>query len=68
MGSIASIIRGSSHSERHAETNPHRGGEIVRTDEAGVDTGDAQDLVRRLDALDVLDLDHDEQLVVGMLR
>ena len=45
----------------------HRVGQVVGADEDGVDAGDGVDLVGDLDGLDVLGLDDDEDLVVGVL-
>src|SRR5829696_5659155 len=50
--------------QRHAESQAHRSGEIVRTNEAGVDPRHAQDGVRVFDTLDVLDLEHHQDLIV----
>src|SRR5690606_38343373 len=52
--------------QRDAQPQPHRGRQIVRADEAGVDARDAQNLVDTPDRVDVLDLENEEDLVVGM--
>ena len=44
----------------------HAGGQVVGADEDGVDAGHGEDLVGVLDGLDVLALQDDEQLVVGL--
>src|SRR5947209_1856209 len=43
----------------------HAGGQVVEGDEDGVDAGHGKDGVGGLEGLDVLALEHDEDLVVG---